>query len=362
MNVAYDPLNLLSICSGVGGLDLGVELALPGARVVCCVEREGFCAEVLAARGEEEGVAPAPVWSDLRTFDGRRWRGAVDILTAGYPCQPFSLAGRRRGSADPRHLWPHVARIIGEAAPPIVFLENVSGHVDLGFDQVVRELEGLGYRVEAGLFSAREVGASHRRLRLFILGVADAQRPDQGGGEPGGQGGTGIGRCGSANDGGRVADAGGARSQGRERGGALRSVNGIEASRSAPELRELPLFAPGPGDYAAWIERLSISPHHAPALSRAQDFTLAAVDCGLLDAEEVGRAILDGKDARWLGKAIARAVAQTGRRAEAQSQLRRDPHGLSDRVDRLRALGNAVCPLQAAYAFCALWALLREGE
>ncbi|MBE3119160.1 MAG: DNA cytosine methyltransferase, partial [Candidatus Atribacteria bacterium] len=89
------PFNILSLCAGVGGLDLGLRIAVPTARVVCHVEREGYCAEVLAARMEEEGLGTVPCWSDLRTFDGRPWRGVVDCLTAGFPCPPVSCAGRR---------------------------------------------------------------------------------------------------------------------------------------------------------------------------------------------------------------------------------------------------------------------------
>ena len=85
-----------------------------------------------------------PVWDDVATFDGGSWRGAVDIVTAGYPCQPFSVAGKRRGAEDPRHLWPHVARIIGEVEPPFVFLENVAHHLRLGFPEVAAGLVGMG--------------------------------------------------------------------------------------------------------------------------------------------------------------------------------------------------------------------------
>src|SRR5690606_19161558 len=104
---------------------------------------------------------------------GRPWRGAVDIVTAGYPCQPFSVAGKRRGADDPRHLWPHVARIIGEIKPPFVFLENVAHHLRLGFPEVAAGLVGMGYRLAAGLFTAAEVGAPHRRERLFILAIRE---------------------------------------------------------------------------------------------------------------------------------------------------------------------------------------------
>ncbi len=168
------PLLGLSLCSGAGGLDLGLHIAEPGYRAVGYVERDACAAAVLVARMEDQALAPAPVWDDLASYDGRAWRGAVDLVLAGYPCQPFSVAGRRRGADDPRHLWPHVARIIGECRPRLVFLENVANHLNLGYREVRGELEGLGFRIAEGLFSAEEVGAPHRRERLFVFGVADA--------------------------------------------------------------------------------------------------------------------------------------------------------------------------------------------
>ena len=159
----------MSLCSGYGGLDLALGLALPDARTVCYVEREVSACQVLAAAMEAGALEPAPIWSDLRTFDGMPWRGRVRILSAGYPCQPFSLAGKRAGSADERHLFPQVARIVGEVRPPLVFLENVPGHLNLGFEEVCESLQELGYRFEAGLFTAEEVGAPHKRERLFVV-------------------------------------------------------------------------------------------------------------------------------------------------------------------------------------------------
>ncbi len=122
---------------------------------------------------EDASLDQAVVWDDVGTFDGRSWRGAVDIITAGYPCQPFSVAGKRRGADDPRHLWPHVARIICEVEPPFVFLENVAHHLRLGFPEVASGLVGMGYRLAAGLFTAAEVGAPHKRERLFILAIRE---------------------------------------------------------------------------------------------------------------------------------------------------------------------------------------------
>lgn len=171
-------LSVLSLCAGVGGLDLGIRMAQPNARTVCFVEIEAFACEILATRMEDKTMDEAPIWTDLRTFDGKPWRGLVDCITAGYPCQPFSVAGKRKGKDDPRHLWPDVFRVVQEIPPRLCFFENVPGHLRLGFEQVHDDLSSLGYCVKAGLFSASEVGASHKRERLFILAYRESDRAD----------------------------------------------------------------------------------------------------------------------------------------------------------------------------------------
>lgn len=169
-------LNILSLCAGVGGLDLGIRVAQPNARAVCFVEIEAFACEILATRMEDKSLDEAPVWTDLRSFDGKPWRGIVDCITAGYPCQPFSVAGKQKGKDDPRHLWPDVYRIVREIRPRLCFFENVPGHLRLGFEQVHDDLRELGYSVKAGLFSAAEVGSTHKRERLFILAYRESDR------------------------------------------------------------------------------------------------------------------------------------------------------------------------------------------
>lgn len=175
MVVSPERRNGIALCAGAGGLELGLHLLLPDYRTVCWVERDAYAAATLVARMADKALDEAPVWSDLRTFDGRPWRGKVDILTAGYPCQPFSASGLRRGTDDPRHLWPEVARILRETAAPVLVAENVLGHLSLGFDTVQRELQDMGYTVAPGIYSAAEVGASHIRQRLFILAYADRE-------------------------------------------------------------------------------------------------------------------------------------------------------------------------------------------
>src|SRR5262245_28110808 len=175
-------VNGLALCAGAGGLELGIGLASDDRiRTVCYVEREAHAAATLVARMDDGALDPAPVWDDIATFDGRPWRGVVDIVSAGYPCQPFSVAGDRRGAADPRHLWPHVARIIDECGANLVVLENVPGHLSLGFEAVAGDLERMGFRVACGLFSARGVGAPHRRERLFVVAHRERDRRELGG-------------------------------------------------------------------------------------------------------------------------------------------------------------------------------------
>lgn len=175
MNVALHPKTIsgIALAAGAGGLELGVSLAIPQYRTVCFVERDAYAAAALVARMEDTVLDEAPIWSDLVTFDGQEWRGRVDFLTAGYPCQPFSNAGKRLGEKDPRHLWPEVRRILGETEAPFLFAENVFGHVSLGLENVREDLHSMGYEVEAGIFTAAEVGAPHIRKRLFILAYAD---------------------------------------------------------------------------------------------------------------------------------------------------------------------------------------------
>jgi len=176
--MAAPTVRTLSLCSGAGGLDLGVDLALAGrARAVCYVEREAFAAALLVAGMEAKALDPAPIWDDLATFGGRAWRGCVDLVLAGFPCPPFSAAGKRLGAADKRDLWPHVARIVREVGPGFVFLENVRGavrHPD-GLGRWVGELADLGYSCSWDVFSAAGVGAPHRRERVFMLAYADGR-------------------------------------------------------------------------------------------------------------------------------------------------------------------------------------------
>ncbi len=159
----------IGLCAGYGGIELGLARVLPTLRSIALCEIEAFPIANLVAKMEAGLMESAPIWTDLKTFPWEGFRDRVDILTGGYPCQPFSAAGKRAGKEDPRHLWPWIADGIRILRPRVCFFENVEGHISLGLSSVISDLEELGYKVSWGIFSAREVGAPHQRKRVFIL-------------------------------------------------------------------------------------------------------------------------------------------------------------------------------------------------
>ena len=159
----------VSLCAGYGGIDFGLKRAIPNLRTIAFSEIEAYACANLVAKMEAGLLDAAPIWTNLKTFPWAEFCGKVDILSGGYPCQPFSAAGKRLGTADPRHLWPFIANGIALMQPRVCFFENVEGHISLGLRAVIEELESLGYETTWGIFSAREVGAPHQRKRVFIL-------------------------------------------------------------------------------------------------------------------------------------------------------------------------------------------------
>lgn len=170
MNVAPRPFNVLSVCSGGGGLDLGLERATGGvARAVVYVEREAFAAACLVARMEEAALGAAPVWDDLCTFDGRPWRGLVDCVAGGTPCQDLSVAGKQAGLDGERsRLFFEQVRVADECEAPFFFWENVGGAAR-ALPAVFAELSKHGYTGAVVALRASDVGAPHSRRRFFLL-------------------------------------------------------------------------------------------------------------------------------------------------------------------------------------------------
>ena len=161
--------NVISFCTGYGGLELGIRRAGVDIRTVCNVEIETFAQANLVAKIEEGRMDQSVIYSDLKTFPASIFRGKIHGITGGYPCQPFSSAGKRKGEEDPRHLWPYIRKHVRAIRPLWCFFENVRGHTSMGLWRVLSDLEEDGYETEWGLFSAEETGAPHQRIRVFIL-------------------------------------------------------------------------------------------------------------------------------------------------------------------------------------------------
>ena len=167
-------LRELHLFAGIGGGILGGLLL--GHRCCGAVEIDPYCRRVLEARQRDGSLPEFPIHDDIRTFDGASWRGRVDVVCGGFPCQPWSSAGKRLGTSDPRHLWPAMARVVAECRPRFVFAENVSV---AAFRAPWRDLRGLGYRVPPALcLSAGDLGAPYQRKRWWLL-AADADRDGQ---------------------------------------------------------------------------------------------------------------------------------------------------------------------------------------
>lgn len=162
-------MNGLDICAG-SGIGSAVWRAL-GGRTVCYVERDAYCQQLLQARMRDGVICDAPVWDDLKTFDGRPWRGHVDFMWGGIPCQPYSDAGKQQGEADERDLWPDFRRVLCEVRPRFALVENVSGFLAAGggLARVLGELAESGYDAEWDCIPACSVGAPHQRDRAWII-------------------------------------------------------------------------------------------------------------------------------------------------------------------------------------------------
>ena len=357
---APSEVRVLSLFSGIGGLDLGVQRALGAVEQVGYVEREAYAVAVLGARIADGSLAPGPVFlGDIRAFPAADFRGRVDLVLAGFPCPPVSTAGKRLGTADERWLWPEVARVLRETGAGWVMVENVSGLLSAqagrAFGGILADLDALGFDAEWASVRASDVGAPHRRERVFVLG----RRRDRGRegdgvvphpGEPGAGAtlppGRGLHERGLAGPAHAEDDAGAhvppAR-QGRPAGADARGPGGAV------------VHAPGGRAGAAQLERLDRSAE--PSGEAVDDADRPGLE-GRAGGGEGAHEFPIGQDgpplwppgpgerdewrrilALWPGLAPA-----------VESDLRRVADGAPRRVDRLRALGNAVVPAQSALA------------
>lgn len=349
--MAVRPINVLSVASGIGLLDLGIRLACGATRTVCYVEREAFSASNLVQAMGAGRVDPAPIWSDLRTFDAQEWRGVVDFIAGGIPCQPYSAAGKQRHGRDDRDLVDELVRVVAECEPAVVFLEEVPTFVvPDGLGRLGYGLRELGYRVEAPIIvAASDVGAPHQRRRLFVLAW-------------------------------RVSDAG---------RGVLRQLSERCESVWRRDLDGPPDASPIGGDSEP--RNVGEEVEHADSLGREEvvrggeetaRWPVAHDDeQGMADSDRHRR---QGRREERVGFSIdaLRDIAHgrhprslwppgpddtTGWRdyiaaGGPQPGIRGGAHGVPHRVDRVRALGNGVVPLAVAYAFRTLVARAQRGR
>ncbi len=170
-------MNELALFAGAGGGILGGKLL--GWRTVCAVEWDAYAASVLVARQNDGTLDPFPVWDDVQTFDGRPWRGIVDVVSGGFPCQDISAAGKGAGITGERSgMWRHMARIIGEVRPKYALVENSPMLTGRGLGVVLGDLAEMGYDAKWGVLGAVDAGAPHKRDRIWIVADASEIRLD----------------------------------------------------------------------------------------------------------------------------------------------------------------------------------------
>ena len=181
--VHHHPVNLVEFCAGYCGIGLGLRSVVQNLRTIAYVEREAYAAANLASKIEEGRLDAAPIWADLLDFPYGKFRGLVDIASAGIPCQPHSHAGLRKGGGDERFLFDDWLTGIQQMRPRCILIENVEGLLTskmpdgtLCIRWTLERLERMGYRTASGLFSAEECGAPHIRKRVWILAYASSWR------------------------------------------------------------------------------------------------------------------------------------------------------------------------------------------
>jgi len=288
-------MKVLDLFSGIGGFSLGLEWA--GMSTVAFCERDPYCTTILNKHWPD-----TPVHSDVRNLDGKEYAESIDVVCGGFPCQPFSTAGLKRGSEDDRHLWPEMLRIIRESKPRWVIGENVSGFINMALDDVSLDLESEGYEVRPFVLPACAVDARHRRDRVFIIAHvahADEHRLEEHGhGEP--------------------AEF----SKASQRPKHVADTHGEGELQQEGLEREVGRWS---GDSGKESESMAY-----------------ATDAGLQRRTLGGDIASEGQTA--IEQSSRFGDLRRGREWPVEPPLPRMAHGVPNRVDRVKALGNAVVP------------------
>lgn len=363
MNVALHTgqLNGIAVCAGNGGLELGLKLAL-GERykTVCYIEREAYNARTLVARMDDAILDNAPIWDDIKTFDGKPWRGKVDIISAGFPCQPHSQAGLQKGTKDERWIWDAIERTLCEISPGIIFLENVPNLAFSGLDKVIGSLSKAGYHSVWDTFSAEETGASQKRERLFILSYAHGffDRREQTERET-------WRNLVSSSRWQNFSELVGTFSFGCQNNtGWAESFLGIGEKKSENERTKIEKSVGNVEKFACIGQREARKNGNLTSGEFSQPSEALAISAGIerrasgkkKNKERSTNAIVGISDFLfppfrddYLGWSDYLA-----RRPDLEPAIRRGSDGTANRLDKLRTIGNGVVPLVAAYAFVSL--------
>ena len=371
----------LSLCSGYEGIGMGLRRVLPNLREIAYVEREGFCCSNLEDKIEKGLLDEAPIYTDVKTFPYGKFHGKVSILSGGFPCQPFSQAGLKKATEDPRHLFPYIAEGIRQCRPRIVFLENVEGILSCKtadgepvLKYVLRRLEEMGYRATAGIFSASEVGAPHQRKRVFILGytegtgfeetegvdewrecqsyngneirtvsgtTSDPTLPELGYTE---------GRCNRQ----QSSEQQGGNTLGRPSETELGDTSSVRCSQSSKESREACTDTQGEERRLHESKGASTLPNN-DSLKEGLSYTECQRTTVQTAGEHASEQMLGGVSQKWPARPNEGQYEwEEPRVIQVEPKLGGKSNGYSSRVDRLRALGNGVVPATAAKAFLVL--------
>lgn len=312
-------MKVLDLFSGIGGFSLGLERA--GMETVAFCEIDPFCRAVLRKHWPD-----VPIYEDVRELDASTI-GPVDVICGGYPCQPFSAAGKRKGAEDDRHLWPEFKRLVAELRPTWVIGENVAGHISMGLDGVLSDLEAEGYTARTFVIPACALDAQHRRDRVWIVGHANSERQSQ----PQGTDAEQRGRFSNTSE--DVADTNQRRCCGEgkrenQQQGRTETISPSEDVANPESVRQgrlsqrAPEAKPGPAQCSEDVsdsECIGCRQMEQPISGRAPKEGAAS------EVEHCGIA------RRWKGWPTEPAVGRVA-------------YGVPRRVDRIRSLGNAVVP------------------
>lgn len=279
-------MQVLDLFSGIGGFSLGLKRA--GMETIGFCEIDPFCRKVLAKHWPD-----VTVHTDIRGLNGKDYKGRADVICGGFPCQPFSQAGKRRGTEDDRHLWPEMLRVISEVRPTWVIGENVIGFVKMELDSVLSDLEREGYQTRAFIIPACGIDAPHKRDRVWIIAHANGEGESDG------------------------------------------PVN------EGPRPRQLELMA-DPNSGFSTVTQQAVQAGRATIISSSKDVADS-------ESERVQRLWSSGeqKPHTYGGQKLSLCGSERPRPAywEAEPGMGRVVDGIPDRVDRIKGLGNAVVPM-----------------